>query len=230
LLVDVLGVALRSWSHGADDYELPKGGGNLYRVLFVLPVSPVVCHLSPVHVLNSGHFSKVCQCNTNVWYGPGESGLATVIYPNCNSNDLKKVSLIHAAGVYESRGRWGGLFLGSSHGTFFARYRGTNQSRLSAIAAPPMSLPYASPAILWFIGFFILMAFAGRGKLSTLLAFVSVVYIFLLPATCRAVLQFRRSPLQVRQMAKPIPLPTLRNHHGAPGRSAQRLAKCHLSS
>ena len=36
-----------------------------------------------------------------------------VICPRCNSTDLKKVSLIYAAGVCESRGRMGGLLFGN---------------------------------------------------------------------------------------------------------------------
>jgi hypothetical protein len=34
----------------------------------------------------------------------------------CNSTDLKRVSLIHAAGAYESRGRFRGLLFGSTAG------------------------------------------------------------------------------------------------------------------
>jgi hypothetical protein len=103
-----------------------------------------------------------------------------MVCPNCNSTDLKKASLIHAAGVYESRGSLRGLFGGTSNGLLVGRFRGTSQSRLSKLVAPPKKMPYAAPAILWLLGFFILMAFAGRGKLSWLMGALSVAYVFLL--------------------------------------------------
>lgn len=105
-----------------------------------------------------------------------------MVCPNCNSTDLKKISLIYTAGMYESRGRMRGLFLGSSDGWLYGRYRGTNQSHLSKIVGPPGKFPYIAPTILWILGFFVVMAFAGRGRLSTLMAIVSMVYLFLLPA------------------------------------------------
>jgi hypothetical protein len=101
--------------------------------------------------------------------------------PNCNSTNLKKLSLTHAAGVYESRGRLGGLFIGGSDGLFFARYTGKSQSRLSKMVAPPGKMPYVAPVILWLLGFFILMAFDGRGKLSWLMGMISATYILMIP-------------------------------------------------
>jgi len=89
--------------------------------------------------------------------------------------------LIHAAGMYESRARILGFFLGSGDGLLFGRYKGTSQSRLSLAASPPRKFPYAAPVILWLMGFFILMAFAGRGKLSKATAIFSVAYLLLLP-------------------------------------------------
>jgi hypothetical protein len=103
-----------------------------------------------------------------------------MVCPNCNSSNLKRVSLIHAAGVYESRGRFRGLLFGGTDGALFGRYRGTSQSRLSALSNPPARAPYLGPIILWRIGFFILMSFDGRGKLSWEMAALSVAYLFLL--------------------------------------------------
>jgi hypothetical protein len=117
--------------------------------------------------------------------------LATALKcPNCNSTDLKKLSLIHAAGVYESRGSLRGLFLGNSDGLLFGRFRGTSQSRLSKMTGPPKKMPYAVPTVLWLLGFFILMAFDGRGKLSWVMGMLSVVYVFLLPAWLLASLSY----------------------------------------
>ena len=101
---------------------------------------------------------------------------------NCKSTDLKKLSLIYTAGVYESRGRIHGLFLGSGDGVFLGKHRGTSRSHLSKLASPPRKAPYLAPIIFWLLGFFIVMAFAGRGRLSTLMAIASVGYLFLLPA------------------------------------------------
>jgi hypothetical protein len=105
-----------------------------------------------------------------------------MICPKCQSSDLKKVSLVHAAGLYQSRGRIRGFLLGDCDGLLLGRYRGTNQSRLSQIVRPPAKFPYATPAILWLVGFFPLMAFVGRGKLSFVMGLVSVAYLLLLPA------------------------------------------------
>jgi hypothetical protein len=106
-----------------------------------------------------------------------------MVCPNCNSTHLGKLSLIYAAGVYESRGRIGGLFLGGGDDLLFGKHSGTSQSRLSRLVGPPRKAPYTAPVILWLLCFFIVMAFAGRGKLSALLAIVSAVgYVFLLPA------------------------------------------------
>jgi hypothetical protein len=76
---------------------------------------------------------------------------------------LKKISLIYAAGVYKSRGRIGGLLFGNGDAFFVGKYRGANQSLLSKMAAPPRKAPYIAPVALWLMGFFIVMAFAGRG-------------------------------------------------------------------
>src|SRR4029077_15953168 len=103
-----------------------------------------------------------------------------MICPNCNSTELKRVSLIHAAGVYESRGRFRGFLFGGTDGALFGRYRGTSQSRLSALSNPPRKAPYVAPIILWLVGFFILMSFDARAKLSWEMAALSVAYILAL--------------------------------------------------
>jgi hypothetical protein len=94
---------------------------------------------------------------------------------------VDKMSLSHAAGVYESRGRLGGLFIGGSDSLFFGRYTGKSQSRLSKMVDPPRKMPYVVLAILWLLGFFILMAFDGRGKLSWLMRIISATYILIIP-------------------------------------------------
>ena len=99
-----------------------------------------------------------------------------MICQSCNSSDLIKLSLIHAAGLYESRGRIRGFLLGQSDGLLFGSYRGKNQSSLSKMVRPPAKFPYATPAILWLVGFFLLMALVDRGKLSFAMGLVSVAY------------------------------------------------------
>jgi hypothetical protein len=49
------------------------------------------------------------------------------------------------------------------------------------MVGPPRRLPFAAPMILWFLGFFILVAFDGRGKLSWLMGMISAVYILAIP-------------------------------------------------
>ena len=105
-----------------------------------------------------------------------------MVCPNCNSTDLKTASLIHAAGLYESRGRIGGLLFGNGDGFFVGKYRKANQSRLSKMVAPPRKAPYVLPVILWLMGFFIVVAFAGRGKLSWMMGALSFGYLLALPA------------------------------------------------
>jgi hypothetical protein len=105
-----------------------------------------------------------------------------MVCPNCSSTDLRKVSLVYAAGIHESRGWFLGLLLGGADGAILGRYRGTSQSRLSRLLNPPRRLPYVAPIVLWLIGFFILMSFDAQGKLSWVMAVLSVAYVLLLPA------------------------------------------------
>ena len=105
-----------------------------------------------------------------------------MVCPNCSSTDFRKVSLVYAAGIHESRGWFLGLLLGGVDGALLGRYRGTSQSRLSRLLNPPRRLPYVAPTVLWLIGFFILMSFDAQGKLSWAMAVLSVAYILLLPA------------------------------------------------
>jgi len=103
---------------------------------------------------------------------------------------LKKASLIYAAGVYESRGRIGGLLFGNGDAFFVGKYRGANQSLLSKMLGPPKKAPYLAPVILWVMGFFIVIAFAGRGKLSWMMGALSVGYLLILPAYLLAALLY----------------------------------------
>lgn len=91
---------------------------------------------------------------------------------------------MYAAGTYKSRGRLGGLFVGSSNGMLFGRHRGTSQSQLSAILRPPRKAPFLLPAILWLVGFFVLAAFDSRGKLTWFMGALTAGYILLFPACC----------------------------------------------
>jgi predicted RNA-binding Zn-ribbon protein involved in translation (DUF1610 family) len=125
------------------------------------------------------------------WYRSGAMEVRChTICPNCNSSDLQRASLIHAAGMYESRGRVRGLLLASGDALLLGRYGGTSQSRLSKMVGPPIRIPYVSSAIVWLVGFFPVMAFAGRGKLSTLMEIVSVAYLLLLPSHLLAALSY----------------------------------------
>ena len=109
-----------------------------------------------------------------------------MVCPNCGSDVIRRLPLIHPAGTYKSRGRFFGFAFGSVGGLLFARYRGTSQILVSALSNPPRKLPYASPALLRLIGFFILMSFMlmsfdAQGRISQIVDVLSVVYAFLLP-------------------------------------------------
>jgi hypothetical protein len=106
--------------------------------------------------------------------------VAALECPNCRSTDLKKIPLVYAAGVHDTRGRIFGWLLGN--GLWLGRYRGTSQSRLSTMLSPPRKLPYGLPIALWLLGFFPLMVFVVRGKLSWTMGLIASVYLFLLPA------------------------------------------------
>ena len=113
-----------------------------------------------------------------------------MVCPNCNSIDVKKTSLIHAAGVYESRGRISGFLAGSGEGLFFGRYRGVSQSHLSKAASPPTKLSYSAPGLLWLVVFFPMMAIVVRAKLSALTTLISVFYVLALPVYLLAALSY----------------------------------------
>jgi hypothetical protein len=150
-------------------------------------------------VRNCGHFSilstflayslhpvayglEPCVSGLSHRYVSGEIGVSfCMVCPSCNSTDLKRVSLIYAAGVHESRGSLRGLVFGDGDGLPFGRWRGRSQSLLSRRMAPPRKAPYLAPALAWLLGFFILVAFAGRGKLSWLIGVLSAAYALLLP-------------------------------------------------
>jgi hypothetical protein len=108
--------------------------------------------------------------------------------PKCHSSDLKKISLIYAEGVHVTRGGSVGWVLGS--GVWFAGHWGKSESRLSAMLHPPGKFPNGLPIVLWLVGFFVVMAFAGRGSLSWIMGLLSVAYISLLPSYLLAALCF----------------------------------------
>ena len=113
------------------------------------------------------------------WAGT-ESG-SSVLCPTCKSSDLKKLSLIYAAGMHESQGRIHRWLLADER-LLLGRYQGTNQNRLSKIARPPVRPPFVSPVILWFVGLFVVMAFVGGGRASWMVGFLAAAYVLSLPA------------------------------------------------
>ena len=84
----------------------------------------------------------------------------------------------------------GGLVLGNGDAFFIGKYRGGNQSVLSKMVAPPRKAPYVAPVTLWLMGFFIVMAFAGRGKLSWTMGALAVGYLLMLPTYLLAALLY----------------------------------------
>jgi hypothetical protein len=80
--------------------------------------------------------------------------------PNCKSEDLAKLSVVHSAGLSDintrSRGRAlafgdNGLVLGVGN----LRATGTSQTQLSKLAGPPRKKPYWYVVLAWLLGFVI---------------------------------------------------------------------------
>jgi hypothetical protein len=115
-----------------------------------------------------------------------------MVCPNCNSTDLKKLSLIYAAGLYESRGRIWGFSARIGENLFFGKYRSANQNLLSKAASPPKKLSYSGPIILWLLGFFPTMGFVGTAKLSPVTSLISITYVLALPVYLLVVLSYNR--------------------------------------
>jgi hypothetical protein len=104
-----------------------------------------------------------------------------LVCPNCKSRDLHRVSLLYAAGLYQSRGSLIGHFLRTGNGILLGRLSANTQTLLSKKLAPPRKAPYLAPAVPWLLGFFVVMAFAGRGKLSPAMTAISFAYLVALP-------------------------------------------------
>jgi hypothetical protein len=113
-----------------------------------------------------------------------------MVCPTCNSSGLRKLSLIHATGIHESRGRFCGVFFGNTDGLHFGRYRGKSQTKLSKTVRPPVKAPYSWPIGLWLLGFFTIMTFANRGRISEAVAVLDLACILLLPTYLVAALAY----------------------------------------
>src|SRR5207237_9597380 len=100
-----------------------------------------------------------------------------MVCPTCNSSDLKKLSLIHAAGSYELRGSLLGALIGSGGGLLFGSYRVKSQNLLCRMAATPRKMHFISPDVLVILKFFKLMALSARGNLSCVLGTLSISYV-----------------------------------------------------
>ena len=113
-----------------------------------------------------------------------------MVCTNCNSTDMKKVSLIYAAGTYQSRGGFLGFLLGTSNGLLLGRYRETSESRLAASLRPPRKAPYLSPIILWFFGFFPALSLIVNKIHGPVKGVLSLAHFLLLPACILASLLY----------------------------------------
>lgn len=100
----------------------------------------------------------------------------------CHSADLRRLPMVYAAGSYEFRGRLRAFFFGGANTLQFGTYTGKCESRLSQSVRPPGKLPFVRPVCLWIMGFFILMAFLGSGRLSFPMGILGGFYLLLLPS------------------------------------------------
>ena len=90
--------------------------------------------------------------------------------------------MVYAAGTYEFRARFCALLFGGAGTVQFGIYTAKRQSRLSQSVAPPRKLPFLRPICLWIMGFFMLMSFLGRGRLSSMMGILAGFYLLLLPS------------------------------------------------
>jgi hypothetical protein len=67
--------------------------------------------------------------------------------PSCQSTNLQKLSVIYNSGLFDVRASSAGIIGGG-----FYIHRGTRQSRLSQIAAPPRRRSDLRVALLWLLG------------------------------------------------------------------------------
>jgi len=139
-----------------------------------------------------------------------------VVCSKCNSSDLKKVSLIYAAGTYQSRGGFLGCLIGS--GLLFGRYRETSQSRLAASLRPPRKAPCVSPIIFWLVGCFPVLSLIANEIRAPLKGTVAIAYFLLLPVCCLAAL-FYNVLVRVCVLRRRLPK---HHEHGAPGLQTER--------
>src|SRR5947199_2950092 len=96
-----------------------------------------------------------------VWAQPAQRRLASSAYlrcPNCNSTDLKKVSLAYQEGLFctVAHTRWRAVAAGG-HGPDFvigkATTRGFHQSALSKRLTPPVKWSYRKLTLWWVVVF-----------------------------------------------------------------------------
>jgi hypothetical protein len=73
---------------------------------------------------------------------------------------------------------------------FVGKYRLGKPEPAVKMVGPPKKAPYVVPVVLWLMGFFIVMAFAGRGKLSWMMGVLAVSYLLLLPGYLLAALLY----------------------------------------
>jgi hypothetical protein len=80
--------------------------------------------------------------------------------PTCSSEECSSLSLVYAGGLSDirTRSRGRGFAFGETTGalSFTARSRGTCQTRLSKLAAPPRKLRYRHVVLWWILGLGIL--------------------------------------------------------------------------
>lgn len=91
-----------------------------------------------------------------------------MVCPSCSSTDLKKLSFVYASGTYDGKGLNRGLVLSADGpGVHIGRSRGTYQSKLSQIAAPPKKRSFVKAILFWLAGM-VVVAILSRNLLHSL--------------------------------------------------------------
>jgi hypothetical protein len=87
-----------------------------------------------------------------------------MVYPNCNSTDFKQFSLIHTLECMNRAADGMDCFLDTPMACFAEDIEEQAGAAFQKWLIRPKGCPYASPIILWLVGFFILHGVGHRGR------------------------------------------------------------------
>lgn len=145
-----------------------------------------------------------------------------MVCPSCSSTDLKKLSLVYVSGTYEGSGVSRGAVLSAGGpGLHVGRNRGTYQSKLSGVAAPPKKRSFIKWILWWLLGL-VIVALLSLRLLHSLPGnqarewdnLVGLVYLLTLPVLLTSIFRYNRRVYSelFRLSGFSFHVPTMRGH------------------